>query len=996
MKIAFVHLSDIHISSNRDYDKLSFSKKLDFLNDPIFDEIDDIALIITGDITNNGKYENYKLFGKIIDSIKEKVKELHKINLKVIAVPGNHDLEFTQDEISSLKCESIYNPDYELGYIDDQKRLQSYKNFCTAYSIPYVDYVKNHTLRFENNFSVEFVLMNSSNFSRFNHIDYGRHYIPSSEIHKIGCPTESDIKMGVIHHTLSWFEQESKNALINTVKNNIQVMFFGHEHNFEVQEVVSENDEFDVLSVNGGPLYDKNEHNSIFNICILDTISSVFSVNKAFWNQSKKVYEISFVESKTVHLSKGNKRFKLSEDKYKEITYIHDNRDMDTFYIFPDMEYQVRVNGKYKKIEIHNLTEYLNLTSNKKFVEITGKNHNGKTAFARKIFSYYYKQTNKIPIILDALNCQKKYDNWEKEAFDSFYGLSKYDEFCRLKTDERILIIDNFHILKKDKALSLSISQWLKKYSQIIFLGNKRGSESLSAELTSIIDSDGERIKLDILNLKPKKRRQMIYNVCLSDMSHLSLSQINNETNDIEQFLRSQPSFVKFDPVLVMRLTSKYINNSSNAKIDVFHDVFATSLVDSIKQGFNEDFRLGEILLSKIAYKIFKMREYPFRRSVIDDVILEYNNEYGQKLDCDEYYDLIKNTKLIKKMDENSLVFESSNHLSFYIAREIQRLKNEEDDYQDYNYLINNISTGINGDIILYLSLLENSIKEGYKIVISSRKNLQNVKLLSLSDLYNSSNINTVEIKVIDSQETEDKRHEKNESKNETVEKKEYYELEKVNFFDPEDQSPQDKQVANAITYLDLNCKLFSSFYRDLKLKEKNELLSELYIQSNQTLYLIIKPFVDRFEEIKESVVPMLINENGISNEKADKLFEQLFIFLEYNTIIDIYNMTAVFSTCKQNIDDLINFKYDLNNELFSIFNLLFIQRKNEKTLFYDKVKSVYTRTKNPIIKSLVVGVFNRYLILNKVKIYSEEQGVISILKLKEKELRLQSIANQD
>ena len=988
MKIAFIHLSDIHIGSKRDYDRLSFDRRMDFLNDQIMANIDDVILLITGDIANDGKYDNYKIFGKIIDSLKSEVKERFNIDLKTIAVPGNHDLEFTKEELEALKETKTYDLDYDLDYPREKNRQQQYINFCNSYSIPCVDYVKNYQIRYENELSIEFVMMNSSYFSRFNYIDYGKHHIPSCEIHKISMPTESDIKIGLIHHTLNWFNQESRYALSNTIKNNIQVMFYGHEHTFELQEVKSDNNCFDVLSVKGSYLYNKNSNNSIFNICILDTITSVFSINKAAWNQNKNVYEISNVSNSAIRLAKGNKKYKILDDKLKEITYILDNRDMETFYVFPDMEYQKKENGKFKKVQIHDISEFIYITSDKRIIEIIGKNHNGKTAFSKKIYTYYYKQTNKIPLILDALSCSKKYDKWEKDAFSSFYDFNKYEEFCRLNSEERVLIIDNFHYLKKESSLFVTINKWLEKYSQIIIIENKRGSEALGEELTTLLKSDNDKIKLEILNLKPKKRKQLIYNVCLSDMSHLSNTQINNEANDIEQFLRSQPSFVKFDPVLVMKLTSKYINSSNQAKIDVFHDVFAASLLENIKKGFNDDFRLGEILLSKVAYRVFKNKEYPFRRHVIDDVIIGYNKEYGEQLDCDDCYECLKNTKLIKKSDDNKLIFESSNHLSFYIAKEIQQLKNNEDDFNDYNYLINNISTGINGDIILYLSLLENSIKEGYKIVTASKKNLENVKSLSLLDLHDSK----IGIKVIDTEDKQEKRYEKKELETEKIEEKEYYDLERVNFFDSEDQTPEEKKVANALSYLELNCKLFSNFYRDLKLREKRELLHQLYEQSNQTLHLIIKPFVDQYEDIRDEIVIKLIENENITKEKAEKLFEQLFSFVEYNTILDIYTMTSVFSTCKQNVDELINYNYDTDNELLSILNLLFIQRKNEKEVFYDRVKSIFKQTKSPIIKSLVISVFNRYLIYNKVKISNDEQSVISILKLDEKELRTRAL----
>lgn len=308
--------------------------------------------------------------------------------------------------------------------------------------------------------------------------------------------------------------------------------------------------------------------------------------------------------------------------------------------------------------------------------------------------------------------------------------------------------------------------------------------------------------------------------------------------------------------------------------------------------------------------------------------------------------------------------------------------------------MVRNISTGINGDIILYLSLLENNIRESLKIVEASKNNLINVNQIQLCDLYSNKSSS---VTVISNQETENIRYEQNEQRTEKYEEEEFNDIEKVNFFDSDSLTPEQKTISNAFSYLELNCKLFSNFYRNLKLNYKNELVELLYIQSNQILNLLIAPFVKQYDEIRDLVIQKMISDmskKSLTSEdeirkKCENLFEKMFIFIEYNTIIDVYNVTSILSTCKQNIDWLIKYNKFEANDLTILLNLLFIQRKN-KEMFYDKIKDFYKKSTSIVIKDLIKAIFNRYLISNNINISKEEYSVISTLQLSKKDVQIQ------
>ena len=105
MEILIVHLTDIHIETNGDFDILidrcdSISKAIMLHVTNAENKI--IFLCITGDITNSGKkeqFDNASLFiGEIIDLIK---KRYSKLIVQIVVIPGNHDCDFDDEFASS-------------------------------------------------------------------------------------------------------------------------------------------------------------------------------------------------------------------------------------------------------------------------------------------------------------------------------------------------------------------------------------------------------------------------------------------------------------------------------------------------------------------------------------------------------------------------------------------------------------------------------------------------------------------------------------------------------------------------------------------------------------------------------------------------------------------------------------------------------------------------------------------------------------------------------
>jgi calcineurin-like phosphoesterase family protein len=290
MPAIFVHVSDIHFGQERD-------ERLHIHNDVKEQLIADAAevirslpggiahgILVSGDIAQAGKREQYELAGKWLDDLAEAVGcEIFRIQM----VPGNHDLD--RDRLS-VAGEHVLNviryggpTEYEkiLGNETDRAtlyaRFGAYGRFCEGY-----DCLLDEEGRYSTNLHVELAPGRSVRFVRMNSalLCTGAETDTEPELmvgaRQFVIPRKAGEEVVVLmHHPLHWFKDSADAKTYLTSR--ARVLISGHEHNPKVTvEPVGDGSDFMMLAAGATVPYKSNA-----------TYTFTYNVIEFDWDQAK-------------------------------------------------------------------------------------------------------------------------------------------------------------------------------------------------------------------------------------------------------------------------------------------------------------------------------------------------------------------------------------------------------------------------------------------------------------------------------------------------------------------------------------------------------------------------------------------------------------------------------------------------------------------------------------------------------------------------------------
>lgn len=483
MKVSIVHLSDIHFKSDGRSKMLIQAPLISDYIRANTNHADCRIVTLTGDLTFSGMAEEFSQVIAFIDKLKS---SLNDKPTYFLSAPGNHDCDFSK--ASSLR--DLARKEISMSEnVDDEmldKCLEPQNNFFSHIAridsaVSNFDTVRSK-LFWSNSVAVsdkkiEVCVINSSWFSAKDEVP-GKLFYPMQALNYMG---RSDVTITILHHPLHWFDPNIARLLREKIEENSDIVITGHEHisgAYNKEDILASNR---TSFIEGGSLDGHHSSDaSVFNL--IDYDGGKYSVKKVAYNEKSQIYEtIEQATSEIVLKGKHtrSKQFPIAAGfrNYLNdlgISFQHPRKEkltLEDVFVYQDLEETIKTtsSGSTQSIIVKSDSVLEALKVAKKAIITSGKNY-GKTSLAKKLF-LDLRESQIVPIYLAGsdINSRRISDDeflkLIEKSFTEQYANSNFELFKQLSTNEKFLIIDDFHFAKlnhkgREKALSVACQQF--------------------------------------------------------------------------------------------------------------------------------------------------------------------------------------------------------------------------------------------------------------------------------------------------------------------------------------------------------------------------------------------------------------------------------------------------------------------------------------------------------------------------------------------------------
>lgn len=712
MKIGILHLSDLHIQeddlTNR-IENLVRSVEYDIK------QISHLYLVFSGDIVNFGRkseFEKAKFFiSRLTDRLKEKWKLL---NIKIVAVPGNHDCCFDNEKktrksiLNDCKTDTVDEEDYFIDAMAVQSDFWDFTNEVTELSERNLVSYK-YVFRPHLDFKVTFHCYNTSWLTEINE-KQGSLIIPENKfIENENC----EYVISVFHHPVDWLsantKRNNKQRFEEHLINSSNLVIYGHEHDKGNPKAVLQKNNNVVFC--GGKSFDKNIITET-GFCLYEIDLTDKSINIKTFNFDGETYLVE-TEDKHQIIEKVKREFILNKEFETKITDLsiplkHSKKPklvLSDIFVYPDLEPLLEEDNYVAQYP--NSSELIEKVKNEKNLNILieGADQSGKTSLLYVLYKRYYEM-GLTPIYLRGKYCNETdVKKLVKKVLKEQYNSENVDLFFQL--DKKVLLLDNFHKSSLNSKYKKRLVESFNNNFEVIIVtsDNTYSSKNVTEEATSFKDY----FKYKLLPLGHEKRSELIEQWLLIGENKLTvqeeviLNTVKSRFNEINSLIgnRLMPSYPIFILTLLQSLDENLQNFSQTSYANIYLVLIKAGLV---KEGIKDSVLTSLLnILKELAFYMYDKKKSPFNREDFDNFILEYSAKYfrHKSLTNDKILSVLCNSNILK-FDDEYYTFSYKYIYYFLIA---QKISTDIESYQGLIYdLCNNIHLEINANILIFLS----------------------------------------------------------------------------------------------------------------------------------------------------------------------------------------------------------------------------------------------------------------------------------------------------
>lgn len=460
MTVLVLHLSDIHIRSDKDW-IVSKAEEIAACTFASLHAADAVFVVVSGDIAWSGAAQQYEAARILLLGVQQHIFNEKEIPVHFIIAPGNHDCDFARDNgARKILLDGVRNAP---SRIDD-----SVIEIACSVQKPFEDFASGlHTagetrtgdrLWLSHKFTVGshelvFDVLNVSWCSQIKE-EPGSLVFPH-ERYSSYLDQHVELRIGVLHHPLNWFSQAVHHPFKQLLRTLSNIIVSGHEHVGGVGE--------DMGSESGHSAYvegcvlqdDKDVSSSSFNIVELNLSDGTYCSTRYLWNTTEHRYsaaeEGSWENFRTIP-KKATSRFPVAEEFQQLLSdpgaafqsKLGTVIKLADLYVFPDMQ-ELLENPQVKSIVSTSVLRDQNRLEGG--LILSGEEKIGATSLLYRLFEHYH-DSGLLPLYIRGADIKgvsdRDFDAAIRKAIVEQYAEDLTEKYQQTSSAKKVLLLDDF------------------------------------------------------------------------------------------------------------------------------------------------------------------------------------------------------------------------------------------------------------------------------------------------------------------------------------------------------------------------------------------------------------------------------------------------------------------------------------------------------------------------------------------------------------------------
>lgn len=654
MKVAILHLSDLHINSGNAGWIIDRAHQVANAVKMAFVDSDKIYIVVSGDIANEGLAEQYEsaviFFTRLKSGLSSNYNGEIPVEKRILCVPGNHDVFLKEDnklravllksvqdnypEIDDSIFENIVNT--QSAYADFVRKINDDSAFKSSLLYSVDDKVGDYQIRFN--------LYNTAWMCGIKD-QPGSIFMPMDGVGKTSDKKEADLVISVMHHYYNWMavDKQNKTKFMRRVAGSSNVLIYGHEHESIATGKTDNLIDGFISEYEGAAFYSKDkatgEEESLFEVLVIDTEKSTCDQITFKFRPKDSIYAPTGNQTRNISSERKTGAFRNNIEYFQNLDemptpiYNHEKEKLklSEIYIYPDLESmndrvnKTDIDGKYLSAE-----QLIGDAEHTLFI-LEGGSQCGKTSLCHM---YYMSLANahKYPLMLSGKEINN--DNLKRilrNAYDRQYmsEFADYEKYEQYDKSAKVLLLDNFDKCKLGRDVKEKMIKELLLQFQTVIITVRE--DKFIVDSQKYFDKSATAL-YHIKSFGYEKRGKLIEKFYeIYDNQNISQQEMLDKTNEalrmVQQFLGKE--YIPPYPIYILSLllsNTKMVgqNYSQTAYGHCYDAIITCALLTQVKE---EDVSQFRNLLKHFAfYKFINKME-----SLAEEELREFYDDYKEK-----------------------------------------------------------------------------------------------------------------------------------------------------------------------------------------------------------------------------------------------------------------------------------------------------------------------------------------------------------------------------